>query len=71
MYVITIIVSSDLVQDPEMFIGYLIGCISAAFYVGSRVPQIVKNVRQWGPLHVSMCTSTIGYMYMYSTLFAL
>ncbi len=33
------------VNDPEAVVGYVLGCISAIFYIMSRVPQIVKNVR--------------------------
>lgn len=32
------------VNDPQAVAGYVLGCISAIFYVMSRVPQIVKNV---------------------------
>ena len=32
------------VHDTEFLIGYVLGCVSAAFYVGSRLPQIFKNV---------------------------
>ena len=31
-------------EDPFNVIGYILGCISATFYVMSRVPQIIKNV---------------------------
>ena len=30
--------------DPRDVAGYVLGCISAAFYFFSRVPQIIKNV---------------------------
>ena len=33
-------------KDPKDLAGYILGCISALFYVASRVPQIVKNVRE-------------------------
>ncbi|XP_064384142.1 uncharacterized protein LOC135333159 [Halichondria panicea] len=32
--------------DPRDVAGYVLGCISAAFYFFSRVPQIVKNFRR-------------------------
>ena len=31
-------------EDPSDIIGYILGCVSAMFYVMSRVPQIIKNV---------------------------
>ena len=31
-------------QNTEEFIGYLIGCVSAVLYLGSRLPQIMQNV---------------------------
>ena len=31
-------------QDPKDIIGYVLGCVSATFYLGSRLPQIIRNV---------------------------
>ena len=31
-------------QNTEEFIGYLIGCVSAVLYLGSRLAQIMQNV---------------------------
>lgn len=32
--------------DPEDIAGYAIGCISSLLYLGSRLPQIIKNQRR-------------------------
>ena len=32
------------VQDQTEVIGYAIGSLSGLFYLGSRLPQIIKNV---------------------------
>nr|CAB3266304.1 lysosomal amino acid transporter 1 homolog [Phallusia mammillata] len=34
---------SFIVWTPKTIIGYAVGCISSAFYLGSRLPQIRKN----------------------------
>lgn len=30
--------------DAQVVAGYVLGCISAAFYVFAQIPQIIKNV---------------------------
>ena len=45
----TLLSNNEYVIDPsswEDIVGYIIGCISAVLYLGSRIPQIVKNIRR-------------------------
>lgn len=36
--------SLNITWDPQIVIGYILGCISGLLYVSSRLPQIIKNV---------------------------
>jgi uncharacterized protein with PQ loop repeat len=41
-------------NDVEFLVGYIIGCVSAVFYLGSRLPQIIQNFSRCSVTGVSL-----------------
>jgi uncharacterized protein with PQ loop repeat len=48
--------SSDHIDwnNTEFLVGYIIGCVSAVFYLGSRLPQIIQNFSRCSVKGVSL-----------------
>lgn len=51
-----VLMASSVFSDPKQTAGYILGIVSATLYLGSRVPQILKNFmrRSTGGLSFSM-----------------